>query len=141
MIIWIASYPRSGNTFLRVILNRIFQLKTHSIYDDAHDIAADDETAEMVGHAPLPDGFELQAARASDELYLIKTHELPPNHTDRAIYLIRDGREAVLSYANYRQTYHDPAISVAEGLNEITFGLDLFGSWGAHVRAWAPNEP
>ncbi len=50
MIVWLASYPRSGNTFFRVILNSIFDIKTYSIYDDKGDIGADEKTSETVGH-------------------------------------------------------------------------------------------
>lgn len=33
MIIWIASYPRSGNTFFRVALHRLYGVPTHVVYD------------------------------------------------------------------------------------------------------------
>ena len=32
--IWLASYPRSGNTFLRIVLAQVFGLKTASVYEN-----------------------------------------------------------------------------------------------------------
>ena len=31
--IWLASYPRSGNTFLRIILQSVFDLPSYSAYN------------------------------------------------------------------------------------------------------------
>ena len=92
MIIWLASYPRSGNTYFRVLLNTIFGVKTYSIHNDTHDIAADQSTVEIVGHEHLPEDFDLDRARLSNSIYVIKTHAPPQNETDMAIYLVRDGR-------------------------------------------------
>lgn len=138
MIVWIASYPRSGNTFLRVVLNHVFDLKTYSIHNDPVDIGADAETAETVGHLNLPEDFSLEEARASGDLYLIKTHGLPENDEDRAIYLVRDGRSAVLSYAHYKHSFSAQS-SVSNYMNEILSGHDHFVSWGDHVAAWDPQ--
>ena len=33
VIVWVASFPRSGNTFLRIILNRLYGVRTSVVYD------------------------------------------------------------------------------------------------------------
>ena len=33
MIVWLASYPRSGNTFLRVVLHNVYGVATYVRYD------------------------------------------------------------------------------------------------------------
>ena len=43
MVVWLASYPRSGNTFLRIVLHRLYGVPTYSVYDD------DDPVAQRVG--------------------------------------------------------------------------------------------
>lgn len=134
MVIWLASYPRSGNTFLRVILNSIFGIKTYSLHDDSLDIAADRETSEVVGHALLPSDFDLDQARQSEEIYIIKTHDVPKNNEDKAIYLIRDGRESCFSYFKYQRNFTESAPS----LLDIIYGKVAFGGWGKHVKAWDP---
>ncbi len=47
MLIGLASYPRSGNTFFRVLLNRYFGLQTYSLYDDPSDIGANRAVARV----------------------------------------------------------------------------------------------
>jgi len=69
MIVWLASYPRSGNTALRVLLNRVFGLETLSLYDDRTDIGASEERARLVGHRShgrTAEAFAAEAAAASD---------------------------------------------------------------------------
>ncbi len=136
MIVWIASYPRSGNTFFRVLLNSIFNINTYSIYDDRFDIGADKKTAEVVGHKFLPDDFCLEGARNSDELFLIKTHDAPSKEMleDRVVYLYRDGREASKSYLNFKKEYSHENIT----LDDVIAGNVQFGSWGEHVTSWDP---
>ncbi len=136
MIIWLASYPRSGNTFLRVILNSVFDAHSYSIYDDRNDIASSDETSRAVGHKLLPRDFDLETARHSKEIYLIKTHDKPPNDTDKAIYLIRDGRECMLSYTKYQNKYGKIHKELIDTIN----GNTHFGSWREHIKAWDPKN-
>ena len=33
MIVWVASFPRSGNTFLRIVLHRLYGVRTSTVYD------------------------------------------------------------------------------------------------------------
>jgi len=136
MIIWLASYPRSGNTFFRVLLNSVFGIKTYSIYDDRSDIGADKKLSDVVGHEFLPAGFNLEQARASEQTYFIKTHDGPENsRDDKVIYLLRDGRESTLSYRRYLMDYHGQSNS----LRDMLRGQALFGAWGQHVSAWNPG--
>lgn len=141
MIIWLASYPRSGNTFFRVLLNAAFGLKTYSIYNDRFDIGADSATSEVVGHEFLPDGFDIEDARAAEALYVIKTHELPSTipgiDADRVIYLIRDGRDSCLSYFNYIRDFHP---TQRKSFLDVIHGNVFAESWSGHVAAWGPRE-
>jgi hypothetical protein len=38
VILWIASYPRSGNSFLRVVLKAAFGLPSDSLYAEKSDV-------------------------------------------------------------------------------------------------------
>ena len=137
MIIWLASFPRSGNTFFRVLLNSVFGIKTYSIYDDRYDIGANKTLSEVVGHQFLPPDFNLARARAADTLYFVKTHDRPDKaSTDKVIYLLRDGRESTLSYVRYLQDYMGQQTSIREAIN----GDVQYGGWGEHVAAWAPKD-
>lgn len=137
MIVWLSSYPRSGNTFFRVILNSAFGIKTYSIYNDTSDIGADEATSDVVGHESLAKNFDLEKARASKDTFYIKTHELLENivlsDSDKVIYLVRDGRESTLSFTKYLEDFHKKE---NDGLSDVLYGNTPFGSWGEHVRQW-----
>ncbi len=141
MIVWLASYPRSGNTFFRVILNSAFGIKTYSLYDDLGDIGADEATTDIVGHTFLPKDFDPDKARASDEIYYIKTHELLNNtaldDSDKVIYLVRDGRECILSFTKHRQIFYKKDVDYLEN---IVYGHRYYGTWGEHIRQWKNRD-
>jgi len=138
MIVWLASYPRSGNTFFRVILNSVFDIKTYSIYDDKGDIGADEKTSKVVGHEFLPENFDIQKARDEEKTYYIKTHELLDNRVDdndKVIYLIRDGRESTLSFTKHQNTFDNQKKKIIDTI----YGNIVLGSWGEHVNSWNPK--
>lgn len=139
MIIWIASYPRSGNTFLRVILNKIFNIQTYSIYDDKGDIGADKQLSEVVGHKPLPKSFDLLTARQEEKKYFIKTHNRVDDcvdDLDKVIYLIRDGRASSASYTKHQNIYSRKNKKYIDTI----YGNASMGSWSDHVASWDPEN-
>jgi DNA repair exonuclease SbcCD ATPase subunit len=139
MIVWLASYPRSGNTFFRVILNSIFGIKTYSIYNDRSDIGADEDTSKVVGHEFLPQDFDIQKAREEKKVYYIKTHERLDSRVDendKVIYLIRDGREATLSFTKHQNMFSHQN----KKLIDTIYGNTFIGTWGEHVSSWNPKN-
>jgi hypothetical protein len=136
-VTWLASYPRSGNTLLRVILRRCFGLTSQSVYDDAE--FSDPGLCGVVGHEAVgEDPFQfLQRARREGRRLYVKTHELPPADRHPAIYVVRDGRSAVVSHAHF----------LREILCRDVTPMDVIGgklgvSWSEHVKAWAlPARP
>ncbi len=133
MIVWLASYPRSGNTLLRVILNHVFGLKTWSLYNDTLDLGADQATADIVGHQFLDPNFSIAAAAVDDGCWLIKTHDYPEDNR-KSIYIVRDGRETLTSYLFYYKNILKQDMS----LSDLISGLTPFGSWSNHLAAWNP---
>jgi len=134
--VWIASYPRSGNTFLRIILQNVFRLPSYSLYRVEGENHRD-PSAEALEHAPfLPRNWrELISNDAESKPVLIKTHE-PPCDEAQAIYLVRDGRAAIQSYYHYHQKYAFERPS----LLEIIAGACQFGSWSQHYLGWQPKK-
>jgi hypothetical protein len=139
VIIWLASYPRSGNTLLRTMLWKAFQLKSYSASDDRGDLGAVSEVMGIVGHEFLPMKFDdfYESKRASRDLVLVKTHDKPID-AGRAIYVIRDGRSAIVSWYNMLVSLrkrNDVSIS------DVIMGRGVrFGDWSSHIRAWTPNK-
>lgn len=131
MIVWLASYPRSGNTLLRTVLSECFGLASTS--DEPEPTEASRATG-MIGGLALPDDWNrfYAEATASSTLHLVKTH-LPPRDGQGAIYVIRDGRSAVVSYYHFNRTYH-PA--EAPSLLELALGSGYYGGWADHCKTW-----
>lgn len=142
MIIWLASYPRSGNTLFRILLNTFFEIKTYSVYDtDIENPKIDLRiVSEFIGHTQRSTSIEEMAA--DSEVYIVKTHDMPQDDYP-AIYIIRDGRDALVSYVNHILNFDQD--SIAEGANDdfrkklenIITDNASFGGWGPNVMAWA----
>ena len=138
MIIWLASYPRSGNTMLRMILRQSFGTETFSIYDDKTDIAKSPTVSALVGHRSM--GMKardfVRQSKMSSDLRFIKTHS-PPMDASPAIYIVRDGRAAVVSYFRYLRDVRNRA---DVELRDVIEGRDVyFSSWSGSLREWNPQ--
>lgn len=132
MRVWLASYPRSGNTFFRIILSYRYGLPSD-------------------GQGGPPESWnELRQIDSSvrppapDAPQFVKTHALPGTDLDPAIYLVRDGRDALVSYAYYVLAF-DRGIARSAVTPELFRNTlrDLilemrspFGTWAANAEAW-----
>ena len=136
-IVWLASYPKSGNTWVRFLLYTLLYGPPQRSIDVARRIPD--------VHRPIP--FE---APASGPL-LAKTHfALTPRHpkldqTERAVLVLRHPRDILLSGLNYRRlggmdaaqmpdrAYAEAFIAAAGDPGWVHAG---FGSWPQHARSW-----
>ena len=120
-MILLASFPRSGNTFLRNVLFEVYGLKSSEFFlDTAH---------------PLEDGYR--------EYPFIKTHELPSNLDEfdpdiPVVYLVRDGRDAVCSMAHHRSDLISPGSNYRQNLKEAIIAArgSFFGGWSRNAEEW-----
>jgi len=132
LITWLASYPRSGNTLLRVILKQCFGLSSQSIYDDTElDTPGVREAVGFEAVGNDPHRFIEDARRQARSLY-VKTHELPGRDAHPAIYVVRDGRSSVVSHRHYLRGI----LGRDTSLSDVIRG-ELMPSWSEHVEAWA----
>ena len=130
-VTWLASYPRSGNTLLRIILKRCFGLTSQSVYDDVE--FSDAALRDVVGHEAVGDDPARFLRKAQEErrrLY-IKTHELPPGDRHPVIYVVRDGRAAVVSHIHFLREIMKRDVTARDVICG-TVGIP----WSQHVRAW-----
>ena len=132
MIIWLTSYPRSGNTLLRTIFRQCFGLYSYSdepVYRQSEFVRNPD----LIGHVELSKpwaDFYREATEAS-EIFLIKTH-YPPRDSQPFIYAVRDGRAAIQSYQKFHRDYND----TVKSLLSLILGDDPYGDWSSHYRQW-----
>ncbi|WP_292152697.1 TylF/MycF/NovP-related O-methyltransferase [Brevundimonas sp.] len=139
MLVWLASYPRSGNTFARLLLKSTMDLETRTIVGARSDFRFEEkaDVLRLLGASSLPTaGQELiDEAHRSDDLYTIKTHDGPLTD-DKAIYLVRDGRSSVISYFHYLNQVE----SAPSRLEDIIGGDVYPGGWSDHFAAWSPQD-
>jgi hypothetical protein len=126
-LVWLASYPRSGNTFVRTILYQCFGVRSASVYPN--DLFYQEKVRGLTGHIEhhAPGKIEFGA----EPVRLIKTHGLPPDERP-AIYIVRDGRDAIVSL------YHFWGGQVP--LYSLVEGPSRFGTWANHVLTWKPLQ-
>jgi hypothetical protein len=137
VIVWLASYPRSGNTLLRTLLHETMGCGSYS--DEADEevrrsIDLQDPVTRAFGRRELPAPWEAfyKEASASPEPRFVKTHR-PPRDGQDALYVVREGRHALVSYTEFHRRFHGAR---ARSLVELVLGLDVYGDWSAHYRAW-----
>jgi hypothetical protein len=138
MLVWLASYPRSGNHLLRTILQRCFELGSYQIYQKAVRPMRPESSA-LIGARRFdddsPEAF-VARARSSSELFLVKTHDPVPD-SDSCIYVVRDARAALVSYRRF--------LAEVEGhqstLPNLIAGRHWPGKWQEHVRRFLSRDP
>lgn len=123
-MIALVSFPRSGNTFFRNLLYELYGLESST--------------------------FHHEALRELDENWstfpVIKTHLLPhelPVEMQglKVVYIVRDGRDALVSLAHHRKDLVEPGTDFYNNLLEATLALgnSNFGGWSGNVQAWLPK--
>tara|TARA_B110000037_G_scaffold97709_1_gene114556 strand:+ start:5623 stop:6264 length:642 start_codon:yes stop_codon:yes gene_type:complete len=122
--IYLASYPRSGNTLFRLVLKECFNLETDTIYKNEGD---------------LQNSVGLGLTNAS---YFVKTHE-PEEDRSKTIYLVRNPIDAIVSYAHYykREKSLDTNIRTLILKLVIQGKGNPFTGWGNHVSHWTNDPP
>lgn len=166
---WLVSYPKSGNTWLRLMLSSLVtggaavdinspsfaaHLGTFLEMDDLLGVEASDLLPEEIADArPM---LHAALAGATDGLVLRKVHDrywrtsagIPafnPDLTRGAVYLARDPRDIVVSYAHHRGEEVDTMIDFLSDANAELASISHrvkpqlpqpMGSWSAHVDSW-----
>lgn len=135
MIVWLASYPRSGNTLARIALQHLFGIRSRDAYP-----VTDQSVEKIIGQ--LPPEMSLAEMAAAPEHCFVKTHEMPGEDQWPAIYLVRDGRDALVPYAHF-VLYTQHGIPVGgnrelflETLRDLITSTGHLGGWGPHALAW-----
>ena len=123
--VYIASYPRSGNTWVRLLLE--------------HSLGFATETRQPVGR----EFFSAITNRDSHitqlpSLHLVKTHAFAVSGDDPVIYVLRDGRDAAVSYWHHTSAYGNGYKgSFSQFLRELYSKRDW---WPDHVYHWLKTD-
>ena len=164
---WLASYPKSGNTWARMFLSAY---RTGGLdINNAYGCLADNQVYfhQVCSPKPLRElkAYETLAVRQAALLhqvlvthaadpYVLKTHNanavmeglplIPWALTAGAVYIVRDPRDVVLSYADHFGAGIDGAIeALAQPKNTIMQPDGLYhvvASWSLHVESWLESK-
>lgn len=165
MIIWIASYPKSGNTFIRSFLaSYLFSDTGKFDFDLLYNILQFpslkfSKTDLFSKKDAAQNWIYNQNFFFNNKDTFLKTHNTliefegykftSPKQTKGAIYIVRDPRNVVLSMSHhYSLTYEESfekMINNEASLLEKTFNNDhsnftFLGSWSNHYKSWRDNN-
>jgi hypothetical protein len=129
--VFLASYPRSGSTWLRFLLYESLAGESSGFGNVNESIP--DVKEHKIGKPLMPNNGRL-----------IKTHEVYHPEYRKAVYLVRDPRDVALSEYAYQT-----ALGLVEQplddylIRFLTKGVNPFSSWNEHVQSWlsAPLSP
>ena len=165
MITWIASYPKSGNTFLRSFLSAYFFsvtgkfefnllyniLQFPSLKFSKRDLSSKKETAQNwiinQNHFFENKDVFLKTHNTLEEFEGYKFTSM--NQSKGGIYIIRDPRNIILSMSHHYsltfQESYDKIIDEKASLLEKTYNEDhsnftFLGSWSNHYKSWRDNK-
>jgi hypothetical protein len=121
---FIASYPRSGSTWLRFLLAEVLTGRG-SQFGIVNEVIPD------VGHHHKTK--PILPSRGN----LIKTHEPYRREYQKAVYLVRDVRDVLLSEHAFQQALGLFGEDLDSYLVAFLQGkVNAYGSWQNHVRSW-----
>jgi len=117
---FLVSYPRSGNTWLRFILANL--------------IYADENINFANIHKYCPEADKLRDFTSPKKTArIIKSHEPFNPSLPKVVYIVRDGRDAYVSYYHYLKNDVSQEVSFCRFLKE---GSMPSGRWSDHVLSW-----
>ena len=175
-IIWISSYPKSGNTWMRYLIanyffnsERIFDqkiIKTIKKFPIDDLIKKISTKKELIENPYNISKYWIKSQRLmkviKGNVTFMKNHNAlvsinrqdltNENHSLASIYIVRDPRDVVISYAKYRNLSYDQ--SIEELCSKKLFylidtkkdfpSIEILGSWKFNYTSWrdgVPNVP
>lgn len=154
-ILWIASYPKSGNTWMRAFLSTLERGSELERLDDIRmDLAVISQRREIDMHLGLTTGdlsemevlalhskYVEMVARSRTTRAFCKVHDayvrtpsgdwlFPPSFSAGALYIVRDPRDVAVSYAHHS----------AKSIDQIVMRM-AEGRWDHGLGAWTEIVP
>ncbi len=138
--VYLVSFPKSGNTWLRYLL-------AHSIWSDLYDLDLKD-MARLIPSFALEHDYNvmLDPEAPCNKLpnRIIKHHfafdREAKKVVKKAIYICRDGRDAIVSYWHFCNQRDGTNIPFSDFIRSSSDDRRHFGPWRKHVMGWL-NAP
>ena len=171
MIVWLASYPKSGNTLVRALLSSYFfsndgifnfeiiknikQFPHIGLFENLGiDITNEKEVIKNYVNAQASINKKDSIQFCKTHSYLFNIDNNPFTDLDNslgAIYIVRDPRNVVTSYAHHNNITVEE--SVFRMTNSVHYGGNIkskheadrakvyLGSWSSNFNSWKSFEP
>lgn len=121
--VFVVGYPKSGNTLMQHVIS-------HLVYN------LNEETSRSIVNILCPDIHANKYYNRINDRCYFKSHMMPQPSYKNVIYIVRDGRQALLSYFHMVKNMGG-SIELNDLYNDR---IKLFGcTWGQHVESWANN--
>ena len=151
MIIWLASYPKSGNTWVRFFLNSLLFSKNNTV--NINDIKNVDNLEEFVKNCL----FAQERINLDNKIKILRTHNAfwraenfsftNKENTLATIYIVRDPRNVITSIKNHYiiesyekslefMTNEKKIIGIKKNPNLEIDLPTVISSWKNHYNSW-----
>lgn len=169
-ILWLASYPKSGNTWLRAFIHNLMRNPAAPVdINDMNTLTTGDSLVQWYRHldprpplawsredvAKMRRGAQLAMVASKRDTVIVKTHNalLAPHGlpiiqmdlTAGAIYVVRNPLDLVISLADHYGIDIDKAIEVMNdpsngGLADGNIVFEIHSTWSNHVKSWTQKR-
>ncbi len=165
MIIWLASYPKSGNTWIRSFLSAYYftddGLFKFNLLEKFKQFPSKDFINKKLNDPGkiIDYWHHIQEKLLQDKnIKFIKTHNAlvslnnikftTPKYTLGAIYIIRDPRNLITSLKDHTDISYEEALKFMTDKDTILYDIDsgdydathFIGSWSDHYKSWTNNS-
>ena len=123
--IFIVGYPKSGNTWFQNL-----------VAGAAFGVMPEYAPPSLIQGDLIPGIHRKRFYKRYASPMFFKSHHLPQQQYRRVVYLLRDGRDVMVSYFRMLQARG----TAVEFMEMVRAGQHLFpGKWHEHVRSWLEN--
>lgn len=126
---FLASWPRSGNTWLRYMVAQALWPQTQ------WDLPMLDRAMPSISNTNIS---KLLRQMDPDKPRIFKSHDAFRQYVlnGKVVYIIRNGRDSLLSMYHYRKQMDSLSIPLSDFLHKSLAGEYRWGAWHTHVEAW-----